>query len=361
MVKEIVLSSSVPGYIPLDMDDDDNEFEGRILSTEEFIARLHERGDIFTLDGEKRLITTEMISVCCAVMTGLWISETDPPMVSSISESVTYNQAVHATAIISNIAVEIPRTIKRPVTPKETTNSKKTLSSAKKIQPASKLSKNGVGDPKTRIAKTGIFAALSQRTKGKFVQGDISAMGGYADGIDAIIAGKSGLRQGVGNGIVRKGEAGIGFASGYDKSGFVGDGSAGIDDLISGGEELAINLKPVKSSALRDLSKPPSGFGVAGGGRNKAEILRVVMQNIQSLRYAYNKRLMDKPALSGKIICRFAIDEFGRVLSCELIESTINDTDLEKIVNNLILKWRFEKIQKPGDITEIVYPFVFSS
>lgn len=362
MVKEIALSGSVPGYLPLDADDDENEVEGRILSSEEFVARLRERGDIFALDGEKRLITTEMISVCFAVMTGLWISETDSPMIRNMPEPFDHLQGGQVAATLRVQPVIIPRTIQRPLPPKEIKVDKRTLYSTKRAQPSSQVSSKGVGDHLSRVVKTGLFALLSGQTKGKTIQGDIAGMGGYADGIDAIILGTGGLKQGVGTGIVRKGDAGIGFGVGYGRSGFRGDGSGGIDDLIGGGgQELTLNLKPAKPSSLRDLSRVPQGVGFAGGGRNKSEILRVVNQNIQSLRYAYNKRLMDKPELSGKIVCRFAIDEFGKVLSCELMESTINDVDLEKIVNNLILHWRFEKINKPGDITEIVYPFVFSS
>jgi hypothetical protein len=361
MVNEMALSASVPGYIPLDADDDENEVEGRILSSEEFIARLQERGDIFSLDGEKRLITTEMISVCLAIMAGLWISETDPPILRSIEGAFTenYNKTVEGTLLKEPVLN--PRTIERPIPPKEISVDKRTLHSNKRVQPSSQVSKKGVGDTRSRVVKTGVFALLSSQTKGKTVQGDIAGMGGYADGIDAIISGTGGLKQGVGTGIARKGDAGIGFGVGYGNSGFGGDGSGGIDDLIGGGPDLTLTLKP-SNSAHNKILKPqePKGVGFIGG-RNRAEIMRVVLQNIQSLRYAYNKRLMDKPELRGKMICKFAIDESGKVLACELIESTLSDGVLENTVNNLILHWRFEKIDKPGDITEIVYPFVFSS
>ncbi|NLD93397.1 MAG: AgmX/PglI C-terminal domain-containing protein [Fibrobacter sp.] len=85
------------------------------------------------------------------------------------------------------------------------------------------------------------------------------------------------------------------------------------------------------------------------------------MQNIQSLRYVYNQRLRDKPELRGKVVCRFAIDEFGNVLMCDIVESTVLDNVLEAKIKGMISRWRFEKIDKVGDVTEIVYPFVFSS
>jgi TonB family protein len=84
------------------------------------------------------------------------------------------------------------------------------------------------------------------------------------------------------------------------------------------------------------------------------------MQNLAALRYAYNKRLREKPGLKGKITVKFAIDEFGKVIFCQVVESTMADAELESTVTSKIRRWVFEKIDKPGDVTEVVYPFVFS-
>jgi hypothetical protein len=88
--------------------------------------------------------------------------------------------------------------------------------------------------------------------------------------------------------------------------------------------------------------------------------MRVVMQNLAALRYAYNKRLREKPGLKGKITCKFAIDEFGKVIFCEVVNSDMDDSTLEKDIVDKIKRWVFEKIDKPGDVTEVVYPFAFS-
>jgi hypothetical protein len=88
--------------------------------------------------------------------------------------------------------------------------------------------------------------------------------------------------------------------------------------------------------------------------------MRVVMQNLAALRYAYNKRLREKPGLKGKITCKFAIDEFGKVIFCEVVNSDMDDSTLEADIIDKIKRWVFEKIDKPGDVTEVVYPFAFS-
>jgi hypothetical protein len=38
----------------------------------------------------------------------------------------------------------------------------------------------------------------------------------------------------------------------------------------------------------------------------------------------------------------------------------MSDPALEAEVVDKIKRWVFEKIDKPGDVTEVVYPFVFS-
>jgi hypothetical protein len=96
------------------------------------------------------------------------------------------------------------------------------------------------------------------------------------------------------------------------------------------------------------------------GGRSKASINRVVMQNMAALRHAYNRRLRDKPGLNGRITVKFAIDEFGRVIFAQMVESTINDSELEGIVVDRVRSWNFDKIDKSGDVTEVTYPFMFS-
>ena len=95
------------------------------------------------------------------------------------------------------------------------------------------------------------------------------------------------------------------------------------------------------------------------GGRSKQSIMSVVLVNLSEMRKIYNKRLRNKPGLEGKITFKFAIDEFGMVIFCGIFETTVNDELLEKQLAEFIRKWKFEKIDKPGDVTEVIYPFVF--
>jgi TonB family protein len=57
---------------------------------------------------------------------------------------------------------------------------------------------------------------------------------------------------------------------------------------------------------------------------------------------------------------KFKIDQNGSVILCEVVSSTLKDTILENTIIAKIKLWKFETIEKKGDITEVVYPFVFS-
>lgn len=94
--------------------------------------------------------------------------------------------------------------------------------------------------------------------------------------------------------------------------------------------------------------------------RSKASIMQVVMINLAHLRYAYNWRLRQKPGIKGKITFKFAINEHGDVIYSKAISSTVNDPVLEKDIEILISRWKFCPFYKLGDVTEVVYPFIFS-
>jgi outer membrane biosynthesis protein TonB len=70
--------------------------------------------------------------------------------------------------------------------------------------------------------------------------------------------------------------------------------------------------------------------------------------------------LYDKPDLAGKLTVILGIDEFGKVIFASVLESTVSDSEFESTVVSQVKSWNFEKIDLPGNITEVVYPFVFS-
>jgi hypothetical protein len=125
-------------------------------------------------------------------------------------------------------------------------------------------------------------------------------------------------------------------------------------------------LKPVPMLKM-DTTAQRFAYGVKGletvqmGGRSRESIAEVVKLKLPTLKKIYNQRLTAKPGLEGQIKTKFRIDEYGKVVFSEIVESSIKDSVLENELLNEINSWIFHKIDKPGDITEVIYPFNFKN
>lgn len=119
---------------------------------------------------------------------------------------------------------------------------------------------------------------------------------------------------------------------------------------------------PVGRTLLRKR-RPPKGRkrDLHRGKRSKANIMRTIRNNMASLKYVFNRRLKEYPGLKGKITVRWDINEFGEVSNVHVVVSTYNDPIFEKAIVTKIQAWNFGKIDIPGDITTVTYPFVFTA
>lgn len=339
-------------------DDDEEDIPGRTLTEEEYLEKCKARPDIFQIDTEHRFRNIQIACLLFGASLGAWLTSLQMMQVATdFYEKMPDERS-------AKLVTYLPETLQE-----QKKDEKKAEEELKTEKKELKPNKNkgaggqtgGGGDPRARITKKGVLGIISGQVRGKTVaSADIFGKGGFAAGIDAVLAGIGGLKGGGSGGVGRRGVAGIGYGAGYG-SGF-GGGSGGIDDLIGslmggGGDALALK----KRGGTLQISAPEfTKGGALTGGRSRASIMRVVMQNLAALRYAYNQRLRDKPGLKGRITVKFAIDEFGKVIFCEVVSSTMGDPSLEVTVTEKIKRWVFEKIDKPGDVTEVVYPFVFS-
>jgi hypothetical protein len=350
---------------PMDDGDDGENESGRILTEDEFMERLNVRKDIFTIEKDDRLRRIEAACLVAGIASGLWLTKHEMATVVAPDFYDTTTKEFTARLIDSKEVTAPPRPKNPEPKIKNIAKTSDTKSIKKDRSTGSGGTNGGGGDPRERVTRMGVLGLISGKVAGKSVaSADIFGQGGFATNIDAIIQGTNGLKQGGGGGMGRKGMAGIGYGIGIN-SGMGGGGDLNVDDLIGSLLPSAADFRLAQPEFKRDrltFNEPAitPGHGVMIGGRNRAGIMRVVMQNLAALRYAYNKRLREKPELKGKITCKFIIDEFGKVVFCEMTGSTIFDPSLEAEVVTKIRAWVFEKIDKPGDMTEVVYPFAFS-
>lgn len=340
-----------------DDDEEEEEEEGRVLTDEEYAQKMKERGDIFVIKKDSRLRNLEIVCLIIGLAFGAWMSTRE------IIEVATDFFEKMPEERVAKIVKDLPETLEKKKE-EEKKPEEEIKTEKKKLKPTKSKGAGGRtgggGDPRARVTRKGVLGIVSGAVKGKSVaSADIFGKGGFASGIDAVLSGVGGLKSGGGGGTGRKGVAGIGYGAGYG-SGF-GGGSGGVDDLLGslmGGDGGNLNLK--KRGELKVSAPNFVKGGALTGGRSKSSIMRVVMQNLAALRYAYNKRLREKPGLKGKVTVKFAIDEFGKVIFCQVVNSTMGDATFETLVVSRVKRWVFEKIDKPGDVTEVVYPFVFS-
>lgn len=360
---------------PID-EDEENEGPGRILTVEELIVRLRGRTDIFGVDRNNRLRNTEIIMMCIAAAAGMLFSSIRTSKINTDFYQHDPNLNDGTITVKTDFIDRQSLNKNEPKIPSvANSDAHRPLKRAKNVVNSKGPAKggSGIGSIYSRIAKTELFTLLSRNALGKDVaDGEIFGKNGFAKGMDVILAGShNGLKPGGRTSSGRRNYEGIGCpGSGAGPSGVGGSGVQGIDDLMDQlmpADNVPVSLRPPKTGPPdRTIQIHEKGAGLESngniiGGRNKAEITRVVMQNIGALRYAYNRCLREKPGIKGKITIRFAIDEFGNVIHCEVVSSSIIDDELESTVTAKILRWKFDRIDKPGDITEVVYPFVFST
>ena len=363
---ELVALEKAPAVGPADDPDEEDEVFGRTLSDPEYAQVLSKRNDIFHIEKDAKLRNILIICMILGLCMGVWMST-----VKVVTVATDFFEKIPEERVAKFVKGEVDATLEDQKKKKEEEQKKKEeeLKTDKKTLKKETDKKGaggkfgGGGDPRARVTQKGVLGIISGKITGKAVaSADIFGKGGFASGIDGILQGIGGLKSGGSGGVGRKGAAGIGFGAGYGSGFGGGSGFSGVDDLIGGllGGEGESSLSLKKRGNLT-VSEPKFVKGGAlTGGRSRASIMRVVMQNLAALRYAYNKRLREKPGLKGKITCKFAIDEFGKVIFCQVLESSMSDPQLEAEVVDKIKRWVFEKIDKPGDITEVEYPFAFS-
>jgi len=341
---------------------DDEEPCGRVLSQSEYTEKLKARTDIFTIDKNYFLRKTEAFCLSLALLFGFWLPGMDVMTmpIDMIAPPLNFVEPPTRTPVIAVIKEPIDlkthytKTVDRPKIMKRD-NAKRSL------KQGSGRRGTGGGNYRARIMKQGFLGLAHGHVRGGEVYSDIFAKGGFAENIDAILSGVGSLKKGRDGGVGRKGIQGIGFGNG-NTSGF-GSDPGNIDASLDNMMQPEPEVLDIRKGSLIDFNKRNTPWTTGKGirdGRNKGEIARVVLQNMSALRYAYNKRLREKPGLNGKVCLRFAIDEFGKVIFCEVVNSSMNDAPFEKLMVAKIKKWVFDKIDMPGDVTEVVYPFVFS-
>jgi TonB family protein len=335
--------------------DDLESVDTRCAPDPELTARINSHSDIFICDRQYQTYGLQAICNTAAIILGLWLSSRQvmPHLIndSEFDYDKTTDKQIEVTLIQKPLNEHLA-SILRP--------EKYHTDNISSVKAAVSIKIRGGGSPIERATASGILGILSGKITGKTAAiADAVFSGTIANAIDMALVGVKRLSTNGKTGSERKGVPGIGFAPGISGTSGGGGGTGdALEGLFCADPASGLTGRKGNIGALRIIIPPECSY--LSGGRNRTEIMRVVMQNLGGLRHAYNKRLFEKPALRGKVTVKFAIDEFGNVIFCEAVESSMGDPEFDKLITDKIRRWAFGPVDKPGDVTEIVYPFVFS-
>lgn len=121
--------------------------------------------------------------------------------------------------------------------------------------------------------------------------------------------------------------------------------SAGIDETQLTTETQTLSLAGRAETVVEQSEEVLAQFEAervaveqALASRSSEEIRRVMDANKSAINSIYNRALRRKPSLQGVVTPELVIEENGIVSSCSVVESTLNEPDLEsKICNRLRL------------------------
>ncbi|MCP4606113.1 MAG: AgmX/PglI C-terminal domain-containing protein [Proteobacteria bacterium] len=244
---------------------------------------------------------------------------------------------------------------------KEKANKKTTPKNAKEIaEKAPKVSSRTVrrirARSKASTQSSSINSLLQVLSRGSGKPGQSNKIKDLISNVDAVpskgagspfsIAGAIASLPGGGVNIAKKGGGGaISTLSGEEVAGK----NSGIATLGKGKRKGKVRGKVTKMSS-----------GVKVKGRlSRADVSRVVNSHIHAIQACYERALMNKSGLSGRIVFDWTVTEKGKVKGVRVRSSTLSSPNVANCISKRIKRWKFPR-PEGGEVT-ITYPFLFRS
>lgn len=145
---------------------------------------------------------------------------------------------------------------------------------------------------------------------------------------------------------------------------FIDDSQAAMDSEDDG-DKVQENEHPgVSSISLSDRPLGTPGPPVPGepgvvGSLEREVIVRVVGQHHREVFHCYERELQRNPELEGRVVMTWVIAANGSVVTSSVMETTLNNRNIENCLAQRIRRWNFPK-PNGGGIVQVNYPFAFS-
>lgn len=160
-------------------------------------------------------------------------------------------------------------------------------------------------------------------------------------GLGLVGSGKGG--GGTGEGTIGLGNLGtIGKGGGGGSGSGYGRGAGGLGGRHAGGPDVVPGQAQVRGSLDKEI------------------IRRIIRRHINEVKFCYEKELMKKPDLVGRITVQFTIAGTGAVVASVVQQSSMNNPSVEQCIAGAVKRWEFPKPQG-GGIVIVAYPFVLKA
>lgn len=91
-------------------------------------------------------------------------------------------------------------------------------------------------------------------------------------------------------------------------------------------------------------------------GANNASVRNVVRAHLGEVSACYDRRLLARPTLQGRLEVQFTISRAGHVTNASVASSTLHDEPTEHCILSALRSWQFPR--SPGGVVLATYPFV---
>jgi len=172
--------------------------------------------------------------------------------------------------------------------------------------------------------------------------------------LDGIAAPGMGDNQGFGGMGTRTGRPGgpghnLGLG-GLGRFGRKGPLGPGYDNVVI----ARTGKKPIK------VEKDKDGTKLYGDGLSKSLVGEYLARYWSQFKWCYSRQLDKDPNLYGKVTVTFTISREGRVNEASVLNSSMNEMNVESCVLRTIRRIRFPKPDGGGEVI-VTYPFLFTT
>jgi len=146
-------------------------------------------------------------------------------------------------------------------------------------------------------------------------------------------------------------------------SGTAGGGGIDTSRLSSGvGRSALAGRETTQVESPVDMVAKAAPKATGGGGSGKAsrsyeEISLVFDKNKGAIYSLYSRALRKDPTLQGKVVLEITIAASGRVISCKVISSELNDKKLERKLVSRVKMLNFG--ERDVEVMVVTYPIDF--